>query len=187
MSEQATLKPRNIYGMSKLWQEMAAEWYYKKYGIKVICVRAFNHTGIYQSEKAMVPSFCKQIAQIESGKIENTVYVGNLNVERDISDVCDVVQAYIMLLNSDIDFGIYNVCSGRRIKLCELLDTIISFASKEIKVLPDAGRVRSNDIPLIFGTNEKIGNAIGWRPQNNLKDTLKKIYDYHLRLEKEKA
>lgn len=187
LSEQNSLNPRNIYGMTKLWQEMAAEWYYKEHGIKVICVRAFNHTGIHQSENAMVSSFCKQIAQIESGKKENTVYVGNLNVERDISDVRDVVRAYIMLLNSDIDFGIYNVCSGKRIKLCELLDTIISFSSKNIKVLPDAKRMRGNDIPVIFGNNEKIWNAVGWKPQIDLNTTLKEIFEHHLRMEKEKV
>ena len=180
LDEQCLLKPRGIYGMTKLWQEMAAEWYFKEYGIKVICVRPFNHTGIYQSDKAVVASFCKQIAQIERGESEPVLFVGNLNIERDISDVRDIVRAYKMLLDSDIKYGIYNVCSGKKIKLYELVDKILSFASKKIQIMSDIQRIRTNDIPVIYGDNMKIRQAVDWTPQIDFDSTLREISDYHL-------
>lgn len=182
LAEFNELKPRNIYGMTKLWQEMVAEWYHREYGIKVICVRAFNHTGIYQSDKAVVASFCKQVARIEVEKSDSVLYVGNLNIERDISDVRDVIRAYVMLLNSDIEFGIYNVCSGKKIKLCDMMKIICSFSSKDIKVIPDLQRIRINDIPIIYGDYSKIKEDIGWSPKVELCTTLREIYDYHYQI-----
>lgn len=69
INEQTELDASNPYGISKVTQEQFAKMYRKQYGLKIYCVRPFNHTGIGQRDSFVLPSFCKQVAEIEkSGK-----------------------------------------------------------------------------------------------------------------------
>lgn len=176
INESDKLNPKNIYGLSKLWQENLAQWFVDNRNLNVICTRSFNHTGESQSENAMVASFCKQIAEINKGNKPPIVFTGNLNVERDISDVRDVVSAYQKLLDSDIVSGVYNVCSGRKIRLLDLLKFIIDLGDTKIQIEIDKDRIRNTDASIVWGDNSKLKAAVEWNPQYKLEDTLKRIY-----------
>ena len=67
-----------------------------KYGLNIVCTRSFNHTGVGQLDKFVIPSFCKQVAEINKTNKPGRIYVGNLSAYRDISDVQDVVKVYKM-------------------------------------------------------------------------------------------
>lgn len=181
LSESDLLKPRNMYGMTKLWQEYAAELYARMDGVKVICTRSFNHTGINQKTNTVISSFCQQAAEIALGIKEPYLFTGNLDVERDFLDVRDVVAAYIKLLESDINTGIFNVCSGRKIRLSDLLGIIVGFTGKNVEICTDPARVRRNDIPIIVGNNDKLKHAVSWMPNCSLEGTLKEIYELKIK------
>lgn len=46
INEKGLLNANNLYGISKMTQERFAENYRDSYGMKVYCVRAFNHTSV---------------------------------------------------------------------------------------------------------------------------------------------
>ena len=100
INEQSPTIANNPYGISKVGQESFAAIYRERYGFDVLCTRSFNHTGIGQAESFVLPNFCKQVAEIEKGKAEPIVKVGNLSAVRDFSDVRDVVDAYVRILES---------------------------------------------------------------------------------------
>jgi len=69
IKEEDTLNANNPYGISKVAGENIAKMYVDRYGMKIVCTRSFNHTGIGQLDTFAIPSFCKQVAEIEkSGK-----------------------------------------------------------------------------------------------------------------------
>lgn len=175
--------PRNVYGYTKLWQEQLSNIYVKRYSMNIIATRSFNHTGVSQKENAMISSFCRQAAQIVSGKRDPVINVGNLDIDRDISDVRDVVNAYIKLLEEDVPRGIYNVCSGEKTRLRHLLDTIIGFTEMPIEVRQDSSRVRHDDLKVIVGDNKKLKEVTGWSREYTMIDTLRNIYDWKLKEE----
>ncbi len=72
----------------------------------------------------------------------------------------------------------YNVCSGKGFKLSELVDTIIAFSSKKIKVIPDPSRLRPVDIPILIGSSDKLKKHTGWEPKIDMQETLHDTYDY---------
>jgi GDP-4-dehydro-6-deoxy-D-mannose reductase len=78
----------------------------------VITARSFNHTGPGQLPTFVLPAFAKQFAEIEAGIRPPKLAVGNTDVERDFSDVRDVVRAYSALLSKGKAGQVYNVCSG---------------------------------------------------------------------------
>ena len=124
MSENTPLDANNPYGISKITQERFAALYRGQYGLKVYCVRPFNHTGVGQRDSFVLPSFCKQVAEIEKSGRSGVIKVGNLAVRRDFSHVKDIVRAYRMILESKDDTQIYNVGSGKAYGLDELLEYI---------------------------------------------------------------
>ena len=122
LSETSPLDANSPYGVSKVMQERFASLYRARYGMKVYCVRPFNHTGVGQRETFVIPSWCKQAAEISRSGKPGVMRVGNLDVKRDFSDVRDIVRAYRMILESEDCETIYNVGSGKAIALRELLE-----------------------------------------------------------------
>jgi hypothetical protein len=84
MSEERPLDASNPYGISKVTQEQFARMYRDRFGMKVYCVRPFNHTGIGQRDSFVLPSWCRQVAEIErSGE-----YSGLMTIEEERSCNC---------------------------------------------------------------------------------------------------
>jgi GDP-4-dehydro-6-deoxy-D-mannose reductase len=180
ISEETPLQSNNPYGISKMAQERFAEVYRDRYGMKIYCVRPFNHTGVGQKDSFVLPSFCKQAAEIEKSGHEGVMRVGNLSAKRDFSNVRDVVRAYRMILESDDCRKIYNVGSGAAHSLQEMLDYIVSLSSQKITVETDPERFRPVDTPVICCDAGRIRRELGWSPQYDIFDTLKEIYEYYL-------
>ena len=68
LKETDTINANNPYGISKVAQENFAKLYKEKYGLNIVCTRSFNHTGIGQLDSFVIPSFCKQLAEIDKQK-----------------------------------------------------------------------------------------------------------------------
>lgn len=183
MDEKTPINANNPYGISKVAQEQFAKIYREKYDWDIFCVRAFNHIGVGQRPTFVIPSWCKQVADIEKGLQEPIIRVGNLNVSRDFTDVRDIVRAYRMIIESDNPNNVFNVGSGKALLLNELLTTIISFSTKKIEVLSDDSLKRTIDNNVICCNNSKINSCLGWKPQISILDTLESIFD-SFRMEK---
>lgn len=168
----------NPYGCSKIAQENIAKLYHLKSGLKITCTRSFNHTGIGQSEKFVLPSFCKQIAEIDSGITDPNLLVGNLAIVRDFSDVRDIVSAYRKLLETNTEYAVVNVGSGISYSLKEILDIICSFTDKKINIIVDETRIRISDVPVIKCENVKLKTMLSESFQYQLSDTLYGMFNY---------
>lgn len=180
ISEETALNANNPYGISKMTQERFAAVYRERYGMKIFCVRPFNHTGIGQKDTFVLPSFCKQAAEIEKSGKPGVIHVGNLATKRDFSDVRDIVRAYRMILESDNDSVIYNVGSGKAYSLQEMLDYIVGLSKQKIEVEVDKERFRPIDTPLVVCDHSKIEKDLGWKPEYSILDTLKEIFQYYV-------
>ncbi|MDZ7836780.1 MAG: GDP-mannose 4,6-dehydratase [Actinomycetota bacterium] len=164
--------------MSKAALDFFALTYSKAYRLDVLVTRSFNHMGPGQSDRFVCSDFARQIAAIEQGITGPVIKVGNLEAYRDFLDVRDVVAAYISILEKGKNGQAYNVCSGEKIKIADILDTLIelSTASDRIEVKIDEKKFRPIDIPSIYGDNSRLKADTGWQPgyriEQSLADTL---------------
>ena len=181
LDENTQLNANNPYGISKVTQEQFAKLYREQYGLKIYCVRPFNHTGIGQRDSFVLPSFCKQVAEIDKSGKDGKIQVGNLKVKRDFSHVKDVVRAYCMIVESDNCNQIYNVGSGNAYSLEDMLTYILGLSNQHIEIEVDQNRIRPTDQPVICCDRSLIGKELGWEPQYNVYDALKEMYEYYAR------
>lgn len=180
INEEMPLNANNPYGISKMAQERFAEIYRERYGMKIYCVRPFNHTGVGQRDTFVLPSFCKQVAEIEKKGAPGIIKVGNLDAFRDFSDVRDIVRAYRLIIESEDCSKVYNVGSGVAYNLKELLNYIVSLSSQEVEVEIDKSRFRPVDNKIICCDNNLIFKELGWKPTYSIKETLTNIFNSYL-------
>jgi GDP-4-dehydro-6-deoxy-D-mannose reductase len=178
LREDSPLRPMSPYGVSKVAQDMLAYQYFQSYGLKTIRTRAFNHTGPRRGEVFASSSFAKQIAEIELGKREPVIRVGNLDAQRDFSDVRDVVRAYYFACTKGEPGEVYNICSGKSVTIREMLDILLGLAKCKVRVETDASRLRPSDVQLLRGDATKFQRAVGWAPKYDLPTTLADLLDY---------
>lgn len=176
--EDNVVRPGNIYAATKACQNMIGKIYADGYDMDIMMVRAFNHIGPNQAPMFVVADFCKQVADIECGNREPVIYTGNLSAKRDFTDVRDVVRAYALLIQKGQKGETYNIGSGKAIAIQEILDTILSFSTVDIKIEVDPEKLRPVDIPIIEADISKVRECIGWKPEILLESTLDETLNY---------
>jgi GDP-4-dehydro-6-deoxy-D-mannose reductase len=174
--ETAELNPISPYGESRKEQEELCREYMEK--LQIIISRSFPHIGPGQQPIFVASDFAKQIAEIEQGKKESIIKVGNLEAKRDFTDARDVVKAYFLVLEKGQPREIYNVCSGNTYLIKDILNILLSLAKVKITVEQDPTKMRPSDIPILQGDNSKFVNQTGWHPEIPIEKTLKDILDY---------
>jgi GDP-4-dehydro-6-deoxy-D-mannose reductase len=176
LTEAHPLLPSSPYGLSKLAQEMLAS----RTGavLPVLIARPFNHFGPRQDPYFVASGFARRIADIEAGRWDPEISVGNLDARRDMTDVRDTVRAYRLILECGQPGRPYNICSGRAISIRELLDRLIARARVPVEVKVDPARYRPNDTPLLLGDPARLHDELGWAPEIPLEKTLDDLLEY---------
>ena len=178
IGEEQSVIAGNPYAISKIAQEQLAAIYKDAYGLNVCIVRAFNHIGTGQRPDFVISDWAHQIVEIERGEKEPKLFVGNIKVRRDFTDVRDIVRAYMLIMEKGESGQIYNVGSGKSISLEELLSTMISLSKRQdIAVEVDPAKVRAADIEDLVSDNRKLIETTGWKKTIPLEQTLTDILD----------
>lgn len=178
ITESQTLHPLNNYGITKAAQSLIGYQYFKTRNLKIIRTRTFNHVGPGERNGLVCSAFARQIVQIEKGIKEPIIEVGNLETQRDFTDVRDIVKTYKLLIRKGTPGEIYNVCSGKPYYIREILNTLIELAQVSVKIRKVSKRTAPFDVPLQFGDNTKVRNTIDWEPQISIKKSLEDLLDY---------
>jgi GDP-4-dehydro-6-deoxy-D-mannose reductase len=166
LAEDAVLAPLNTYGATKAAADlalgaMAAE------GLRVIRVRAFNHTGPGQAADFVVAAFAEQVARVAAGLQPPVLRVGALEPMRDFMDVRDVCAAYVACLRRGVELPpgtILNLASGQPRRVGDVLQALLDASGIQADVQSDAGRLRSTDIAVAVGDARLAHHLLGWVP-----------------------
>ena len=182
IDESFPLLPTSPYAVSKIAQDYLGLEYHLAYGMNIIRVRPFNHIGEGQSLGFVVPDFTKQIVDIETSGKSGNILVGNLNAQRDFTDVLDMVDAYELALAKGKPGDVYNLGSGKSVVIKELLNVLISLSPAKITIKTDTSRLRPADQPKLVCNPEKFHLLTGWEAKIPLETTLKRVLEYFRRL-----
>jgi GDP-4-dehydro-6-deoxy-D-mannose reductase len=176
--EAEPLRPVTPYGASKAAAEIIARRYAMEWGLMVVRVRPFTHTGPRHDPRFAFSDWARQLVEIEAGRQPPRLRVGNLDICRDISDVRDVVEGYVQLLTHGQTGSVYNLCSGRGHVLHDVLDQLIGLAGLQVTVEKGADRLRAQDIRALVGSPEALRARTGWEATIPLAQTLADLLAY---------
>jgi GDP-4-dehydro-6-deoxy-D-mannose reductase len=146
--------------------------YWNSHRLPTLRVRSFNHIGPDQSDDFVASAFARQIAEIEVGMREPVVYVGNLDAQRDFTDVRDVVRAYWLVVQRGEPGEAYNVGSGTAHSVRWLLDTLLDLTTAKVEIIIDPDRFRPSDVPVSICDNRKLIEATAWHNEITLEQSL---------------
>ena len=176
--ETKELRPINPYAVSKVTQDMLAHQYCATREMKIVRVRPFNHTGPGQTDVFVIPRFARLIAEIEAGLREPIMKVGNLQGQRDFTDVRDVVRGYHLLLTRGQPGEVYNLGSERPRSIQSMLDGLVEHSTARPRVETDPSLIRPLEVPVHYGDCSKLRAATGWRPEIPFEQTLADVLAY---------
>ncbi len=146
--------PVNHYACSKLAMEFIARTWFDR--LPIVIARPFNYTGPGQTEAFLIPKLVAHHA-LRRPVLE----LGNIDVERDFSDVRMVADAYVRLLASDAAGTVVNICSGEGRSLRSVLAELqaITGHRPEIRVAPNL--VRRAEVHRLVGSDARLRAIVG--------------------------
>lgn len=162
LDEGAEQRPVNTYAASKVAQEVAALQVHRATGLRVICTRGFNHSGVGQAPEYLLPSLVARATRIARGE-ERCLTLGN-DAVRDYLHVSDVVRAYLLLVSHGTAGQVYNVASGHGVSVRQLAADVLLRANINAEISSDPALARSTDIPVLVGSPDRLMRATGWAP-----------------------
>ncbi len=177
-AETARVSAVNPYAYTKWSGEILCDFYSRVEKLNIVIARPFPHTGPGQSADFVCSDWAWQIARIEKRLSEPVIHTGDLSVERDFTDVRDVVRAYVNLIEKGKSGEAYNICTGVSFSLNKIMELLLSFTQEKIAVRLDTQKLRKIEIPRLVGDNRKIRETIGWKPEIPMERTLEELLGY---------
>lgn len=162
LEETSDQRPASTYGASKTAQEDAAISYHRSTGLRVICTRSFNHSGVGHGAAYLLPSLVARARRIAGGA-PGPLELGN-DVVRDYLHVTDVASAYVALAERGKPGEVYNVASGRGLSVRQLAQDVLLRAGVRADISTTPALARASDIPVLIGSPAKLTAATGWTP-----------------------
>ena len=178
MKETNPLRPLSPYAVSKVAQELLAWQYFRSYGLKAVVTRGFNHTGPRRGEVFVTSTVAKQIAEIEKGYRPPILWIGDVEVKRDWTDVRDTVRGYWLALEKGEPGEVYNIGSGTTRTIREMMDIQLGLSMVKIEVRQDPTRLRPSDVRILWSDITKFRTQTGWQPTIPFAKTMKDLLDY---------
>ncbi|MBK7977944.1 MAG: GDP-mannose 4,6-dehydratase [Deltaproteobacteria bacterium] len=178
-TEASALWPRNPYAVTKAAADLLAEGYGREpHRLDVVRVRPFNHTGPGQQRGLVCPDFAYGIARLAvSGVPAGSLEVGNLDSSKDFTDVRDMVRGYVLALERGERGAVYNLASGRTIRVRDILSELSRVAGVEVTPIPNpafAGAATTE----VRASAERFRARTGWTPEIPFERTLAELFEY---------
>lgn len=175
ITELQNTAPEGFYGISKQSVEMIGLQYVSQFGMDIRFTRSFNHSGPGQSPRFVLSEWSKKIAEISLGEATPEIQVGNLDERLDFTDVRDVIEAYRLIIEKGSMGQVYNVSSGKGIRIGDLLDYMIGYIKKPVTVHSTFANTKSR---ILIGDSTKLRDHTGWTQQIPMEKTVTDMIDW---------
>ena len=171
VDERFPLRPRNVYGESKLATEGVIRTFSKRYGIPSIVLRISNMYGAHAKPSRAIVDQIRHA--VHSGKAI-TVHTDPA-ATRDFIYVDDVVAALLRVIehaSGKSGFHVFNICTGEELSLADVIKLAEKIAGRKLNVEmhPDA----RESATFWRGSFQKAKKGLQWHPKVKVREGLHK-------------
>jgi nucleoside-diphosphate-sugar epimerase len=170
LTEDSPIAPKSHYAVSKRATEDIAGIYRDHFPI--IVTRPFNYTGPSQSQGFLVPKIVQHYVERRS-----EIRLGRVDLSRDFSDIQRVIEAYSRLVSNSISSTTVNICSGRAIRLIDILRIMEDISGHSLQIVTDPSLIRDNEPDIIVGSAVRLEALVGPLPNPEFRETLLRMYE----------
>jgi len=161
--------PSTPYGLSKLMETCRARQLSEQYRMRTRVARIFIPFGPMDAPRKLIPSVAHAL------KTGVKIDLSPCLQKRDFIHVNDMLTGYEALiddLDRDLDFDLFNLCSGEATELRAFLGMFVSILEADPRLLLFGARsMRPGEAPVSYGSNKKAKTLLKWTP-SPLKDSI---------------
>lgn len=180
LSETSVKRASSPYGASKLAAEAFCQAWSKTYHTDTRIARIFNTYGIGQTA-LFIHDIVSKILRC-SGTLD---FSGTGKQIRDYVYIDDLTAALHMIATGGKAGEDYNICSGKPVRLLDLVQLILELMNKKDLRIRVSGQPRKGDIEKWYGDPSKLA-SLGFIPTIDIETGLKISLPYYLAKCKEK-
>ena len=173
IDENHKLNGFNPYAHSKIIGEQLCEKYSIFFGLPIIIFRPFNIYGYGQAKNFLIPE------AIEKSLKGKPFELLDSSPKRDMIYIDDLVDAFILAVESNIKNEIFNIGSGVSYSVDQMVKMIFNCILNKVKVTYK-NEARPNEVDNVIADISKAKNLLGWEPQTHLEEGIKKTVSIYL-------
>ena len=179
-TEKTPFYPRSPYGAAKLYAYWITVNYREAYGFHASNGILFNHEGPTRGETFVTRKITRAVAAIRLG-LQDVLYLGNLDAERDWGHARDFVAGMWLMLQQDVPDD-YVLATGEKHSVREFVELAFAETGRHIewqgKGVDETGRdaetgevlvridpryFRPTEVELLLGDPAKARRVLGWQ------------------------
>ena len=203
-TEKTPFYPRSPYGVAKLYAYWITVNYRESYGIYACNGILFNHESPRRGETFVTKKITKGLALIDVG-LQNCIYMGNLNAQRDWGHARDYVEMQWLMLQQKIPKD-YVIATGRMVSVRKFIEMCAKELNwdkgeegvsiiwegeglneigrradtKEIVIRIDPNYFRPTEVDQLLGDSTKAQRELGWSPKTSLEELIKEMISHDI-------
>jgi GDPmannose 4,6-dehydratase len=180
-NEESALMPASPYACAKVFAHHLVKNYRTSYGQYACSGILFNHESPRRGETFVTRKITMAAARIRM-KMQNKLFLGNLDAKRDWGYAGDYVKLMWMMLQQDQPDD-YVIATGETHSVKEFLECVFDHAGlgnpdKYVEI--DERLFRPQEVPYLLGDSSKAQEKLGWKPEVTFEELAKMMYNEDL-------
>jgi GDPmannose 4,6-dehydratase len=176
-SESTPFRPRNPYGVAKLFAHGMVRTYRENFGVFACSSVLFNHESPRRGPEFVTRKITMGVARIKAG-LAHTLQLGDLEAVRDWGYAADYVHAMWKMLQAQTPDD-YIVAAGKAHSVRELCEVAFDHVGLDYRhyVRADPGAQRPAEAVPLIGDAAKARRVLGWRPTVSFEELVRMMVD----------
>jgi len=186
-TENTPFYPRSPYGCAKAYAYHITINYRESYGLFACNGILFNHESERRGETFVSRKITRAATRIKLG-LQDKLYLGNLDAQRDWGYAKDYVEAMWMMLQVD-DADDYVIATGITHSVRDFLAEAFGYLDLDWKefVDTDPRYLRPAEVDVLLGDASKARQVLGWEPKVDFKQIVHLMVDHDLELARQES
>jgi GDPmannose 4,6-dehydratase len=176
-TEKTPFYPRSPYGCAKVYSFWQTVNYREAYGLFACNGILFNHESPRRGETFVTRKITRAATRIKLG-LQDKLFLGNLEAERDWGFAGDYVEANWLMLQQDKPDD-YVVATGESHSVREFVDEVFSYLELDWQkyVEIDQRYFRPSEVDYLQGDASKAKKVLKWEPKVTFKELARLMTD----------
>ena len=177
-TENTPFHPRSPYACSKVFSYWQTVNYREAYGMFACNGILFNHESPRRGETFVTRKITRAATRIKEG-LQEKLFLGNLDAQRDWGFAGDYVEAMWLMLQQD-DAEDYVIATGETRSVREFVEEAFGLLNLDWRehVRVDTRYFRPAEVDLLLGDSSKAAKKLGWKPKISFSHLVKMMVEH---------